>query len=207
MTTTETPQLETPQAMMDFFAHLGLPLPEELSEQSLSDTNAILAHFGIDDSEVVAIGPDGNPITGPYREDYGTKGMKWGVRKRPVTSGRSSSSSSSSTSSTKAPANKKATRPSAKTLTNDELATVIRRLQLEAQYNQLTATKKSPAKQFIQDILVNAGKSTVQNYANQYLNAAVGSVLNKAGVPSAASITQAAQKAAEEARKAAQAAT
>ena len=74
MTTTETPQLETPQAMMDFFAHLGLPLPEELSEQSLADTNTILAHFGIDDSEVVAIGPDGNPITGAYREDYGTKG-------------------------------------------------------------------------------------------------------------------------------------
>ena len=203
MTTTETPQLDTPQAMMDFFAHLGLPLPEELSGQSVSDTNTILAHFGIEDSEIVAVGPDGKPITGPYREDYGMKGMKWGVRKRAVTAGRSSSSPDK----TKSGPPKKPARPSAKTMSNDELSTVIRRLQLEAQYNQLTATKKSPAKQFIQDILVNAGKSTVQNYANQYLNAAVGSVLNKAGVPSAASITQAAQKAAEEARKAAWAAT
>lgn len=203
MTTTENPQLGTPQAMMDFFAHLGLPLQEELSEQSLSDTNAILAHFGIDDAELFAIGPDGKPIDGPFRADYGVKGMKWGVRKRAVTAGRSSSSPDAK----KSGPSKKPARPSAKSLTNEELSTVIRRLQLEAQYNQLTATKKSPAKQFIQDILVNAGKQTVQNYANQYLNAAVGSVLNKAGVPSAASITQAAQKAAEEARKAAQAAT
>lgn len=203
MTTTETPQLETPQDMLDFFAHLGLPLRDELSEQSVSDTNAILAHFGIEDTEVVAIGPDGQPISGPYREDHGVKGMRWGVRKRAVTAGKSSSSPDA----TKSGPPKKPARPSAKSLTNEELNTVIRRLQLEAQYNQLTATKKSPAKQFIQDILVNAGKSTVQNYANQYLNAAVGSVLNKAGVPSATSITQAAQKAAEEARKAAQAAT
>lgn len=203
MTTTETPALGTPQAMAEFFAHLGLPLQETLSEQSVSDTNAILAHFGIDDTEVFAIGPDGQPIQGPYRADYGVKGMRWGVRKRAVTAGRSSSAPSPKKS---GPA-KKPSRPSAKEMTNEELSTVIRRLQLEAQYNQLTATKKSPAKQFIQDILVNAGKSTVQNYANQYLNAAVGSVLNKAGVPSAAQITQAAQKAAEEARKAAQAAT
>lgn len=203
MTTTETPQLDTPDAMMDFFAHLGLPLQEELSEQSVEDANAILAHFGIEASEIVEIGPDGKPIEGPYREDHGVKGMKWGVRKRAVTAGRSATSPKTSTT---APG-KKPKRAPAKSLTNDELSTVIRRLQLEAQYNQLTATKKSPAKQFIQDILVNAGKQTVQNYANQYLNAAVGSVLNKAGVPSAANITQAAQKAAEEARKAAQAAT
>lgn len=136
-------------------------------------------------------------------EHYGVKGMKWGVRRRATSAGTSGPSNAK-------PASSQAKRPvrkPAKTMTNEELNTVINRLRLESQYNQMTATKGDQARQFIKDTLLSAGKSTVQTYANQYLNAAVGTVLNKAGVPSAASITQAAQKAAEEARKAAQAAT
>lgn len=204
MTITEPSKLDAPQEMMEFFAHIGIPIADEISEQVVEDANAVLAHFGIDNVEIVMIGPDGLPIDGPYREDQGVKGMKWGVRKRAVAS--AGSTGPKSPRPTTGPARKPARR-SSKTMTNEELNTVINRLRLESQYNQMTASKGDQARQFIKDTLLSAGKSTVQTYANQYLNAAVGTVLNKAGVPSAASITQAAQKAAEEARKAAQAAT
>lgn len=203
-----TPEPQSLEAVKGFLAHMGIELPDEISEQSLTDANDILAHFGVDTLEVVAIGPDGKPLEGEYVEQHGVKGMRWGVRKRVVSAGRSGPSPSKPKEAATKPAAKKPSgKRSAKSMTDQELNAVINRLRLESQYSQLTASKSDQAKQFIKDTLLNAGKATVQNYANQYLNAAVGAALNKAKIPSAASITQAAQKAAEEARKAAKAAT
>lgn len=172
----------------------------QLAEEEAADD--VLQQYGMSIYETYSA--DAMAVGEAILEQYGVKGMKWGVRRRRAVSSTGSQSTGPKSGPTK-PA--RPVKKSAKSMTDQELNAVINRMRLESQYNQLTASKSDKAKQFIQETLLNAGKSTVQTYANQYLNAAVGAALNKAKIPSATSITQAAQKAAEEARKATQKAT
>ncbi len=88
-------------------------------------------------------------------EHYGTKGMKWGVRKvRGSAKGKG-----------------KSARKTAKTLTNKELKKRVDRLNMEKQYTELSnkknATTTSRGKAFVTKILVTAGKQKMQQLATK----------------------------------------
>lgn len=87
-----------------------------------------------------------NIITDPV-EHYGTKGMKWGVRKKKTSD--------------------KNNPPRAQDLSDEELRQRLKRLDMEQRYTKLTTTpdRRQRAKDFVQDALVNATKQTVTNLA------------------------------------------
>jgi len=81
---------------------------------------------------------------------YGTKGMRWGVRKK-----RSRSSDSSETSALR--------RKKGFQLTNAELKKVNARLNLEKQYSQLNPSAASKAKEAIASIAGSMAKQVLSN--------------------------------------------
>lgn len=82
---------------------------------------------------------------------YGVKGMKWGIRKD-----------------RKKGSNKtKKRKEDISQLSNEELQTRIRRMQLENQYTELSAKKKSAGKVILTGILMNAGKEVAKNYISK----------------------------------------
>ena len=87
-------------------------------------------------------------------EHYGTKGMRWGVRKK-----RSRSSDSSSTSSLR---KKKAFQ-----LSNAELRKVNARLSLEKQYSQLNPSTASKAKKVIANMAGSMAKQVLSNVVTE----------------------------------------
>ena len=96
---------------------------------------------------------------------YGTKGMRWGVRKK-----RSRSAESSETSALR---KKKGFQ-----LTNEELKKVNARLSLEKTYSQLNPTTASKAKKVVGDLAGNMAKtvlsSVVTDQATKYAKKIVG---------------------------------
>ncbi len=90
---------------------------------------------------------------------YGTKGMKWGVRKS-----RSRSSDSSSTA--------KLRKKKGFQLTNDELRKVNARLSLEKQYSQLNPSTASKAKAVVANMAGSMAKqvlsSVITDQATKY---------------------------------------
>ncbi len=93
-------------------------------------------------------------MTENFLEHYGTKGMKWGIRKdRKSGKGKSS-------------------KETAKTLTDTELTKRINRLNMEKQYTDLV--KSSPSSvakgsKIVGGILASAGKQKAQALANEYV--------------------------------------
>jgi len=85
---------------------------------------------------------------------YGTKGMRWGVRTRRI--------SSSESKSTSALRKKKAFQ-----LTNDELKKVNARLSLEKTYSQLNPTTASKAKKVVGDLAGNMAKTVLSNVVTE----------------------------------------
>ena len=63
-----------------------------------------------------------------------------------------------------------------------ELRERINRLQMERQYEQLTATPKqtNAGAKFVKDILINAGKQTLTNYTAKYMAKGVDKLIEKA---------------------------
>lgn len=106
--------------------------------------------------------PQFNSLAQSDIKHYGTKGMKWGVRKdRP--GGRSGLQS-------KAPeaVNAQALRARARAarstdvLTNKELQEYVTRANLEQQYSRLTTPQKSIGAKFTQDLMAQVGKEKVK---------------------------------------------
>jgi len=89
---------------------------------------------------------------------HGVKGMKWGVRRTPAQLGRASKKSSSNTN-----------RDAVKKMSDTELRQKLNRLNMEKQYLDLTAPKKSAGKKFVTDVLVNAAKGTATAMAGVYI--------------------------------------
>lgn len=67
-------------------------------------------------------------------------------------------------------------------MSDRELRERINRLQMEKQYEQLTATPKrtNAGAKFVKDILVNAGKQTLTNYTAKYMAKGVDKLIEKA---------------------------
>ena len=95
-------------------------------------------------------------------EHYGVKGMHWGTRKG-STSGtagekpRETSADAAKASELKSKAKKKGPQ----SLSNDEMRTLIQRMQLDSQFSQLNAKQKNKGLQMVQEILTNNGKQLV----------------------------------------------
>ncbi len=92
-------------------------------------------------------------MTEKFLEHYGTKGMKWGIRKdRKSGKGKSS-------------------KETAKTLTDKELTKRINRLNMEKQYASLVKESSSVSKGrgVVTEILATAGKQKAQALANEYV--------------------------------------
>lgn len=103
-------------------------------------------------------------MPGSFLEHYGTKGMKWGIRKGG--SGKSASAT-------------------AKTLTNKELKKRVNRLNLEKQYVQLSEGSVSKGKSLVSGMLKTAGKQKMQSLISEGVSSIVdigiASVVKKAG--------------------------
>lgn len=67
-------------------------------------------------------------------------------------------------------------------MSDKELRARINRLQMERQYEQLTATPKqtNAGAKFVKDILINAGKQTLTNYTAKYMAKGVDKLIEKA---------------------------
>ena len=67
-------------------------------------------------------------------------------------------------------------------MSDRELRERINRLQMERQYEQLTATPKqtNAGAKFVKDILINAGKQTLTNYTAKYMAKGVDKLIEKA---------------------------
>ena len=67
-------------------------------------------------------------------------------------------------------------------MSDKELRARINRLQMEKQYEQLTASPKqtNAGAKFVKDILVNAGKQTLTNYTAKYMAKGVDRLIEKA---------------------------
>jgi len=87
---------------------------------------------------------------------YGILGMKWGKRKS-----RSSKSKSTST--------KKESR-SVKKMSNREIQSRIKRLQLEKQYSSITAKKKSKGRKIVESILSDSAKRVATEYVSKQMS-------------------------------------
>lgn len=123
-----------------------------------------------------------------YLAHHGVKGMKWGVRKRPVSSAKKSSSSKKSNAikellkrKSRKKTAKKATQKSAskeksvRKMTDAELDKRIARLQKEKLYKDLKKSNMSTGKRVVQNIVTRS----VENVGTQLATYAFGTGVNK----------------------------
>ncbi len=105
-------------------------------------------------------------------EHYGTKGMRWGVRKSESSK---EPASADSTRATELQTRAKAS--GTKALTNVELQAAINRLNLEQQYSRVRPrSKKEKAVKWVAETLLGIGKEQASKFAREQ----VGDVIKKA---------------------------
>ena len=120
---------------------------------------------------------------------YGVPGMKWGVRRTPAQLGRKKTSSSKSLFGKKKPkpkakseSSKKETAPkpkSVKEMSDEELSTAIRRMQLEQTYASLSPQKVSTGKEKTKRILNNIVVPAAEDVGRQMVKTALTRAGNK----------------------------
>lgn len=110
---------------------------------------------------------------------YGIKGQKWGIRRFQRKDG------------SLTPAGKKRyaddeyhedyrrahDSKSVRTMSDQELRNRLNRLQMEAQYKQMTASKLDKGKKIVADVLENAGKETAKKYVSKYMSKEIDRIL------------------------------
>lgn len=92
---------------------------------------------------------------------YGVKGMQWGVRRKRGSDGRVSGTSGA-----------KPKVKSAKDLSDEELKSVVNRMNLEAQYSRLNPQKQTLGKRLMTEgskIAADVARQQVKNTANAFL--------------------------------------
>lgn len=157
----------------DFLEQVGMEVPLEPDDAFYEEADSYLAQFGV-------------------------MGMKWGRRRPRGANGLVDKSAKGEIDRSKMAGNRS---KSSRSMTNDELSSAIRRIQLEQQYNQLTSKKKPVLRAEIEKMIGNALRQNAQAYLTQYTGVAIGAGLKKAGVPNAQELAERARKAREEAEK------
>lgn len=115
---------------------------------------------------------------------HGVKGMRWGVRRSPKQLGRSSGGQKKPQPQQQQQAPKAASRPSqgfGRKPTDQEMRDAINHVKLEREYAQLMKPQKSKARQFIEDVLLNAGKQVATNYTARYMTKGIDALMGKIG--------------------------
>jgi hypothetical protein len=129
---------------------------------------------------------------------YGVKGMHWGVRrsensgpvstaivqKKPggpvkIKTSKGGGLQPSSDAVKAATFKQRAKKSGAQSLSNEELQTLVTRLNLEKQYKNLQSPPA--AQKFVTELLVNGGKQQAQRIVNDRLTSAVSGILKKNG--------------------------
>lgn len=108
----------------------------------------------------------------PQLAHYGVKGQKWGVIRKKLSSGRSSSKST--------PKAAKPQKEKAKDLSDTELRARINRLQMEQQYKQMTNSQKSAGQKFVTDVLQTAAKTAATQLATKAITSAASTAFSQA---------------------------
>ena len=104
-----------------------------------------------------------------FLDHYGTKGMKWGVRRRRNERNRA-----------KTFGGDKSTKKNAKDLSDQELRDILNRMQMERQYKQLSNSGRTSAgKEFAKSIVLNIARQQISNAANAGINAGIRKAMNK----------------------------
>lgn len=126
---------------------------------------------------------------------YGVKGMRWGhrtdhsgpvttavVQKRPggpvrIKTAQGAGLKPSSDAVKAATFRQQAKKSGTQSLSNEQLQSLVTRMNLEKQYANLNPPPA--AKKFIADLLINGGKVQIQRVVNDQMTTAVGNILKK----------------------------
>lgn len=117
-----------------------------------------------------------------FIQHFGTKGMKWGVRKRArglVTAAQGGPKPPASEDAKKAKVLKSTAKKSTDALSNKELQDLVTRMNLEQQYSRLSTGNRPPVEKFVADTLLNIGKQQITKFANDTAAAQVASLIDK----------------------------
>ena len=93
-------------------------------------------------------------------EHHGVKGMRWGHRKRDVSSGKNGKTN-------------KTTKKQIKRMSDSEVQSRIKRLESEKKLSKLSKEDSNPTKQFIKSVMADSGKRVLTTVAT---NAMIGGV-------------------------------
>ncbi len=102
---------------------------------------------------------------------FGVKGMHWGVRK--------SDTPASNDAATAKALKKKAKVGGKKSLSNEELEVLIKRMNLEQQFTKLNPPANKEAKKFVTDILQNVGKQQATKFASDVAAKQIAALLKR----------------------------
>lgn len=104
---------------------------------------------------------------------FGVKGMRWGVRRKNPSGGRSGESSDSRTA-------RSLSKRKLSSLSNDELAKLNKRMQLERTYNSLKPPSIfSSGKKFVGEVVRDAGKNTAASFVQKGMTSATQTAIKK----------------------------
>ena len=96
-------------------------------------------------------------------EHHGVKGMRWGHRKRDVSSGKNGKTTKTT----------KTTKTQIKRMPDSEVQSRIKRLESEKKLSKLSKEDSNPTKQFIKSVMADSGKRVLTTVAT---NAMIGGV-------------------------------
>lgn len=119
---------------------------------------------------------------------HGIKGMKWGIRRTPEQLGHAPSKKrkfsikisrpeSEKQTVSKASSEPKKKKNSAKEMSDEELRSIINRIELERKYNSLTAPQQSKGKKIVKDILAKSATSVATKYTTKAMDSMVDALL------------------------------
>lgn len=114
-----------------------------------------------------------------HLEHYGIPGMRWGVRRGRNVSARYKGRSKAKSKDDSEPKVKPKTSAKLSSVSDDDLRRMINRMQMEKQFDQLTAPERSAGAKFVSDVLTSAGKNVATQYATKYMSQAVEKYVEK----------------------------
>ena len=111
---------------------------------------------------------------------WGTKGMKWGVRRYQYKDG-TLTPKGKKRYSEDAFRTKNLKKKNLNQMSNAEIRALNERMQLEQNYKNLKKQRKSAGRKFIEDVAYETAKNTASEYAKKYAKKGIDYVISNAG--------------------------